>query len=396
MSSEIPSIRSVRGSTGVIPASLLSKAKRSNPRIYGAAPKRTVNTETMQQNFIDAPRKYVILNSSPEAIWLDSQSYFVVVPPRDSIIPEGEAFNAFSYKDPTTGEYVPGSVVATDIFTRGEFGERELVFDVVKAIKDCLGQDLVSGPLAKRGLSVVPLDTTQESIEILMQEGVSRWQQHRVMVAKEAMRAEQEKLLKHQKLGLPAPPPSPDVEELAIFLQEFAAAQRQRIADILAAEPPAEPTESQPTPSPTAEAATEDKAAGVRAGVIASIASPGLEGLRRRPVAPGVGLSERDKLLETLRTDPVMRKQIVDAAIQMEKRAAVASSVISAGVDTEEVPEVPEVPAEEPVEVPAETPETPPDVPNERVDTDPETGEPILRRQGLPSQHRKDKDARKR
>jgi hypothetical protein len=302
---------------GTLPPSLAAKIRKSQSaqKIYSAQPRSSSSVATTSRSFIEEPRSYVMLNSSPDALTLQSQRYIIVVPPRGEIIPEETPphFQNISLFDEATGDYVPGSVVVHDIFETGEFGEQILSFDVVRAIKDLLGNDLVSGPYAKRGLSVMPLDASQEMIDALSREGHSRWEIYRIENAKYAIRAEQEKLDRHRKLGLPAPPPSPDVEEQALFLQEVATRQRARIADILNAEPPA---------------AADDvtKIAGVRAGVLNDLAQPTLQ----TPIgASAPSAANREALLAALRSDPELRKLIVQTAVELEKKSAAAQAVIN-------------------------------------------------------------------
>lgn len=309
---------------GAIPGSLAAKIKQRQTaqKIYDARPRGSAAVAATSRTFIEAPRSYVLLNASPDAIIFDSQSYFILVPPRGEVIPyeQPPRFNSISLIDDATGDYVPGSVVINDLFIKGEFGEQVLIYDVVKAIKDCLGQDLVSGPLAKRGLSVMPLDASQELIDALGREGASRWEVHRIENAKAAVRAEQEKLDRFRKLGLPAPPPAPDVEEQALFLQEVAARQRARIADILNADT-----------APPASDAT--KVAGMRSGVLDLIAQPTLQ------TPTGGAASVRAALLDGLRNDPELRKFIVESATALENKSKAAQEVFEAAAEVAPVGE---------------------------------------------------------
>jgi hypothetical protein len=366
------------GIRGGLPPSLAGKIKQSQrqQKIFSAAPKLSSSVAATSRTFIEAPRSYVLLSASPDPIWFDSQGFMLVVPPRGEIIPEGDPhFQNSSLYDTATGDYVPGSLVIKDVFTQGEFGEQVLLFDVVFAIKSLLGVDLVSGPLAKRGLSVMPLDASQEMIDALSREGHSRWEVHRIENAKAAVRAEQDKVDRHRKLNLPVPPPSPDVEEQALFLQEVAQRQRARIADILNAEPAA-----------VSDDAT--KVAGLRAGVLDGIAQPSLQ----TPIGGTATGTTREALLAALRSDPELRRQIVETAQALEARSAAAQSVIDEAAQAAPARIIPDggdlpIPAEEPTNL-----EPNPDEPDDDDDDEDDehkaeavaAGPPVTRHRGHP------------
>ena len=126
-------------------------------------------TKEQDISFVAAPRQYVLHNSCPEVIELQFQAYTIWVPPVNTVDPKISAKDA-------DGEFIPGTHVVSDIYMATSNGGETFMWSAANAVKHWLGLDSgkATGPYAKRGLSLLPINPSKESVEAVKNAGRDR------------------------------------------------------------------------------------------------------------------------------------------------------------------------------------------------------------------------------
>jgi hypothetical protein len=184
------------------------------------------------KQFTTQKRRQTLLNGSQEPIEVFYASQCYIVPGMNEVKePNG-------YHDDTPslmleGEFVPGTMVFTDLFGQRLDNQGERILDSANAVQVILGIDAGSGnPTSKlydRGLTLLPPDVkTRAEVEVIRESARARATKWRITQAREIIQAVDARNRKLENQGLPPVPGGPEYVS-AIRLLSLEAEQERKI-----------------------------------------------------------------------------------------------------------------------------------------------------------------------
>jgi len=190
--------------------------------------------------FFVTPKEYVLLNSTTEAVKLEDAGECFWIPPRSKIVRQ----HPKSASDPQyrevphsmigpEGRLIPGTLIIRDKIEKDISGAEYVKFNAALAIKTRLGIDpetgTYTGPLAMRGISVVPPKADLETIRKIDREGISRWKRWQYRDAMAMVCAHDSKNAKRKAAGMEPQPKDDKLMRAEILLKQLEEEERARL-----------------------------------------------------------------------------------------------------------------------------------------------------------------------
>jgi hypothetical protein len=201
--------------------------------------------------FLQDVRQYVIINSTDEWLDLVDQGTSWPLPPNDVAVEPSKLHPTAcsSWVDPTTKEYVPGTLVIKDKYQSTPLGQPERMVNVEAAIKTALGYNPELGEyfenLGIKGVSVAPFSATREEIELVRADGLERFRKWKVKESLDLVDAHDLRNEARRRANMSPIPPSREYLKAASALDalkaEDVAEYKQKFALKVGGEPEKQP-----------------------------------------------------------------------------------------------------------------------------------------------------------
>jgi len=157
-------------------------------------------------SFIVRPKGYVVVNPTDEQIEIKAAGMAFYVPPKNEYHDPNSKRIMYSYKDPGTGNVIPGTLLLLDIVEQGNLVLKTL-WSAERAIIHVFGVDTTTGmPTSDyylRGLGVVPEGATREAVEAARSQGQLRSLRWRIRTAYDVVNSFQLKNEARKRANLP-------------------------------------------------------------------------------------------------------------------------------------------------------------------------------------------------
>lgn len=198
-----------------------------------------VKDSKIRKLVLNHSKEYVLINVGARTVAIHYGGETVWVPPGARGVAQVERENPASphkrssYRNPTNGKYVPGTIVVKDIVkVNQQFGSREVIWDAAEFITERIGENCEK-EYGKRGISWAPADATMEDLAQAMREAHPRWLAAEIRDAKTVLAEENERLRVAQMRNAPATPPSDEVLRAKAILELEAERNKKTVADLM-------------------------------------------------------------------------------------------------------------------------------------------------------------------
>jgi len=188
---------------------------------------------------LQLPREFLVLNPTDESIACGYDGENFVVPACDEVLhPDPKNPDVPHSGFSSLGQLIPGTLVVKD-----KIGPRAMCdggrgdgWSAAQALTHCLGLDpktgTSTGPYAKKGLSLLPMNPDPQLVEATRSAGRERYDIFMLAWAREHVNGYNERQAKHRSLGL-YPEPLPQSYERAKALLEKATGGKPKTAEAL-------------------------------------------------------------------------------------------------------------------------------------------------------------------